>query len=107
MKDAEGAAEGAGVGAEEVNDVWVGSQFLDLSSVKMRRRIMSSGTRLPDFMASSASRPAKPKSKARVSQGALRWEGPIQKMVLFYQRVEMAHLGEFFGAHFRAEGLLN
>lgn len=57
MKDAEGEAEGDGVGAEEVSDVFVGSQFLDLSSARMRRRIMSSGTSLPDFMASSASRP--------------------------------------------------
>lgn len=57
MKDAEGEADGGGAGTEEVRDVWVGSQFLDLSSASMRRRIISSGTRLPDFMASSASRP--------------------------------------------------
>lgn len=70
MKDAEGDAEGDGVGAEEVSDVCGGSHFLDLSSPRMRRRIISSGTRLPDFMASSASRPGKKKSDPRVSLGA-------------------------------------
>lgn len=70
MKDAEGAAEGGGAGAEEVSDVCVGSQFLDLSSARMRRRIISSGTRFPAFMASSASRPGERNPEARVSQEA-------------------------------------
>lgn len=107
MKDAVGDAEGGGAGAEELSDVCVGSQFLDLSSARMRRRIMSSGTRLPDFMASSASRPGKRKSEVRVSQGAFCWAGVKREVVLFYQTVEMAHLGGFFGGHFREEGLLN
>lgn len=88
MKDAEGEAEGGGAGVEEVSDVCVGSQFLDLSSAEMSRKIMSSGTRLPDFMASSASRPGKQKSGARVSEVAFWWAGMNREMALFYQRVE-------------------
>ena len=52
--EGEGVVLGVGGGEREVLG---GSQFLDLSSARMRRRIISSGTRLPDFMASSASRP--------------------------------------------------
>lgn len=62
MKDAEGEADGGGAGFPDVRDVWGGSQFLDLSSDTMRRKIISSGTRSPDFMASSALRPGKRES---------------------------------------------
>lgn len=52
MKEAEGRGEGAADTAE------VGaSQFLERSLARIRRRIISSGTRLPCLMADSASSP--------------------------------------------------
>ena len=56
MNDAEGASEGRVCEASE-REVLEGTQDLALSSVRMRRRIMSSGTREPAFMWDSASRP--------------------------------------------------
>lgn len=56
MNDAEGAAEGAAA-CSGASEECVGSQFFDFSSARISRSIMSSGTRLPDFMAISASRP--------------------------------------------------
>lgn len=56
MKDAEGEVDG-GERLWEVVDVLCGSQFLDWSLARMRRKIISSGTRFPDFMVPSASRP--------------------------------------------------
>lgn len=56
MNDAEGASDGRVCEASE-RDVLEGTQDLALSSVRMRRRIMSSGTREPAFMWDSASRP--------------------------------------------------
>lgn len=58
MNEAEGAGDGEGVGGEGVSEVCVGSQFFDFSSARMSRSMVSSGTRFPDFMALSASRPA-------------------------------------------------
>ena len=49
MKEAVGAAEGK-AGAASVTDDVEGIQELDLSSERMRRKIMSSGTREPDCM---------------------------------------------------------
>ncbi len=45
MNEAEGEVDTAGAGED------TGSQFLDFSSARMRWRIVSSGTRLPDLMA--------------------------------------------------------
>lgn len=56
MKDAEGAEDGRG-GAASEREEWEGSQDLDFSSLRIRRRIMSSGTREPDAMWDWASRP--------------------------------------------------
>ena len=56
MNDAEGASEGRDCTALE-REVLEGTQDLAFSSVRMRRRIMSSGTREPAFMWDSASRP--------------------------------------------------
>lgn len=50
--------EGERVVVEEEGEEEAESQFLERSLARMRRRIMSSGTRLPCFMADSASRPA-------------------------------------------------
>ena len=56
MKEAEGAGEG-GAACSGESDECVGSQFFAFSSARINRRIMSSGTKLPDFMALSASSP--------------------------------------------------
>ena len=56
MNDADGASEGRVCAASD-REVLEGTQDLALSSVRMRRRIMSSGTREPAFMWDSASRP--------------------------------------------------
>ena len=56
INDAEGASEGR-VRAASEREVLEGTQDLALSSVRMRRRIMSSGTREPAFIWDSASRP--------------------------------------------------
>lgn len=60
MKDAEGAPDGVAGGEDSVAEgegEGVGSQSLAWSSARMRRKIMSSGTRRPVLMALSASRP--------------------------------------------------
>lgn len=57
MKEAEGEEEGR-AGAASAREVLGGIQDLDFSSERMRRRIMSSGTRAPDRMWDSASWPA-------------------------------------------------
>lgn len=56
INDAEGASEGRVCETSE-REVLEGTQDLALSSVRMRRRIMSSGTREPAFIWDSASRP--------------------------------------------------
>ena len=55
INDAEGASEGRDCTVSE-REVLEGTQDLALSSVRIRRRIMSSGTREPAFMWDSASR---------------------------------------------------
>lgn len=57
MKEAEGEEEGR-AGVASAREVPSGIQDLDFSSDRMRRRIMSSGTREPDRMWDSASWPA-------------------------------------------------
>ena len=57
MNEALGEVEGR-AGAASVRDVVDGIQDLDFNSERMRRRIMSSGTREPDCMWDSASWPA-------------------------------------------------
>ena len=57
MKEALGAEEGK-AGVASVREVVGGIQDLDFNSERMRRRIMSSGTREPDCMWDSASWPA-------------------------------------------------
>ena len=57
MNEASGAEEGR-AGAASVREVLDGSQDFDFSSERMRRRIMSSGTRDPACMCDSASWPA-------------------------------------------------
>ena len=57
MNEALGEEEGR-AGTASVRDVVDGIQDLDFSSERMRRRIMSSGTREPDCMWDSASWPA-------------------------------------------------
>ena len=57
MNEALGEEEGR-AGAALVREVLGGIQDLDFSSERMRRRIMSSGTREPDCMWDSASWPA-------------------------------------------------
>lgn len=54
IKEADGSGEGA---AEEEEEEVGESQFLERSLARIRRRIISSGTRLPCFMADSASIP--------------------------------------------------
>lgn len=54
MNDAEAELERGGC----EDEVTVGSQSLAVSSETTRRSIVSSGTRLPELMAPSASRPA-------------------------------------------------
>ena len=49
MNEAEGEEEGR-AGAASVRDVVDGIQDLDFNSERMRRRIVSSGTREPDCM---------------------------------------------------------
>lgn len=49
MKEADGEEDGR-AGAASVMEVLVGTQDLALSSPRMSWRIMSSGTREPDFM---------------------------------------------------------
>lgn len=56
MNEAVGAEEGR-AGAASAREVLGGIQDLDLSSERMSRRIISSGTREPDCMWDSASRP--------------------------------------------------
>ena len=56
MNEAEGRLEGFEGAASEREEV-DGSQDLDFNSVRMRRRIISSGTREPEAMCDSASRP--------------------------------------------------
>lgn len=57
MNEALGEGEGR-AGAASVREVLGGIQDLDFNSERMRRRIMSSGTREPDCMWDSASWPA-------------------------------------------------
>ena len=57
MNEALGEVEGR-AGAASVREVLGGIQDLDFNSERMRRRIMSSGTREPDRMWDSASWPA-------------------------------------------------
>lgn len=57
MNEALGEVEGR-AGAASVREVVGGIQDLDFNSERMRRRIMSSGTREPDCMWDSASWPA-------------------------------------------------
>ena len=57
MNDASGEDEGE-AGAASAREVLDGTQDLDFSSERMRRRIMSSGTKEPDCMWDSASWPA-------------------------------------------------
>ncbi len=57
MNEASGEEEGR-AGATSAREVLDGTQDLDFSSERMRRRIMSSGTREPDCMWDSASWPA-------------------------------------------------
>lgn len=56
MNEAVGEEEGR-VGAASAREVLGGIQDFDFSSERMRRRIMSSGTREPDCMCDSASWP--------------------------------------------------
>lgn len=63
MKEADGSGEGA---AEEVGE----SQFLECSLARIRRKIVSSGTRLPFFMADSASIPARAGNGCQKKEGA-------------------------------------
>jgi len=56
MKDAEGSSEGC-AGIASLTDVCRETQRFDLSSLRISLRIMSSGTRLPAFIADSARRP--------------------------------------------------
>lgn len=57
INEAEGEEEGR-AGTASVREVLDGTQDLDFNSERMRRRIMSSGTREPDCMWDSASWPA-------------------------------------------------
>lgn len=54
MNEALGEVDGR-AGAASVREVLGGTQDLDFNSERMRRRIMSSGTREPDCMWDSAS----------------------------------------------------
>ena len=75
MNEADGSGEGS-----VMEEVWE-SQFWERSLARMRRRIISSGTRLPRFMAASASSPARSGKVVRRGEGErgileMRRQGP-------------------------------
>lgn len=61
MKEADGRGEGAAEAEAEEENVGE-SQLLERSLARIRRRIISSGTRLPCLMADSASSPTQPET---------------------------------------------
>lgn len=75
MKDASGEDEGE-AGAASAREVLDGTHDLAFSSERMRRRIMSSGTREPDCMWESASWPAVRMPFVRGAQGNTRRNSP-------------------------------